>query len=155
MSACVRSEGGDADDELFLTEEDLSEPLYFEPIGRGQSTAVLDTIEAVIRTPESLEDYLRQLRPPYPFRPVDFSQAMVILVAVPAPGGGYSVDIESVEMYEEQIRVEYVVTIPGDDCVTSIGQNTPFVATLVRRAEGEVRFTHRVEEMLCGLERNF
>lgn len=153
ISACgTRSEGGDASEEPVLPEEDLSEPLYYEPIGRGQSTVELDTIEAVIRTPDSLASYVSLLRPPYPFRTVDFSQAMVILVAVPEPAGGYSVDVESVEKLEDRIRVDYVLTIPGEDCVVSMGRNTPFVAVLVRRTEGDATFTHRTEEMPCGLE---
>lgn len=134
---------------------DESEPLYFEPIGTGHQTTLPGTavVELAIRDSATWAAYQDSLRPLAPFKAVDFSQAMVLLVAVPQTTSGYSVDVTSVEQTDSTIIASYVLNEPGMDCLTASVQTMPFSAVLVRRAEGPVRFVRTREEYTCTFGR--
>ena len=125
------------------------EMLYFEPIGRGADARVDTTLEVAIRDSAAWAVYQDSLRPMAPFRPVDFSQAFVLVAAVSRTVSGASVDFESVERTDSGIVASYQVSAPGDDCFTAPAAVTPFAAVLVRRAEGPVHFERRLEEYSC------
>lgn len=132
-------------------DEPASEPLYFEPIGLGQTALLADTTELLIRDAALWEAYQDSLRPLGAFAPVDFEQAMVLLVAVPVTTGGYSVQVETVERLEDEVVARYMLTIPDDDCIPMMSAATPFQAVLVRRAPGEVRFERETEPFHCQM----
>lgn len=127
----------------------MSVPLYFEPIGRGQSAQVNDTTQVVIRDSLEWQAFQDRLAPVQPFRPADFTQGMVILAALPVPSSGYAVEFESIEKLGDTITASFVLMRPGPDCMIAPALTTPFQAVLVRRAEGDVRFEHRVEDLPC------
>lgn len=129
------------------------EPLYFEPIGMGQRAMLGDTMEVAIRDEAAWAAYRDSLRPMAPFKEVDFSQAMVLLAALPQQASGYSVEFTSVEQTDSTVVATYVVSEPGPDCLTSIAETVPFGAILVRRAEGPVRFVREREEYSCTFGR--
>lgn len=129
--------------------EDEGVPLYYEMVGFGQSTAIVDTIETVIRDNESLRAFEQQLKVSHPFRNVDFDQAVVLLVAVPVPTGGYSVEFATIDQFEDGVVAQYIVSAPGSDCITPMGQSAPYVAALIPRTENEIRFEHQTEEIPC------
>ena len=92
------------------------------------------------------EDSLQPLRS---FAAVDFSQAMVLLVALPAPSAGYTIDFTSIEKTGGTIVASYQVLEPGEDCLVAVASTTPFVAVLARRASGDVRFVRQRRDFPC------
>lgn len=134
-----------------VPEEPDSEPLYFEPIGLGQTALLADTTELLIRDAARWAAYQDSLRPLAAFKPVDFEQAMVLLVAVPVATGGYSVQVETVELLADEVIVRYMLTEPDDDCIPMMSQAVPFQAVLVRRAPGRVRFERQTELFRCEM----
>ena len=137
------------------TEVTLSEAFAFELVGRGQRTA-LDTTEATevaIRTAEAWTAYQDSLTPLQPFNPVDFSQEMVLLAAVPVPAGGYGVEVETVEKQNDSLLVHYRLSTPGYDCMTALGRAIPFQAVRVGRTDAPVRFVQEQETYRCTEDR--
>ncbi len=126
------------------------ETLYYEVLARGQTSSLADTTEVVIRSGAEWEEYRNKLDTPSPIRPVDFSQEMVVLIAIPAATGGYEIDLASIDRYDNgEILVSYVVEEPTRDCLNPDVRSTPFVAAIVRPAPGAVRFEHTTEQSRC------
>lgn len=127
------------------------EPLYFEPIGYGRRASLTDTvkIEVAIRDRTTWEAYRDSLNPIAPFDSVDFSQAFLLLAALPQTTSGYSIDFVSVEALDSAVVAEYVLSEPSEDCLTSLADVVPFQVVLVRRTDLPVRFHHTVEEYRC------
>lgn len=132
-------------------EEPASEVLYFEPIGFGMRAQFSDTTEVVIRDSTAWAAYQDSLTSTGTFQPVDFSQAIVLLAAVPAPTGGYTIEFDTVELVGDSLLAHYVVNVPGPDCITAMGLTTPFQVVLARRTDAPVRFVRRAEEYSCEL----
>ncbi len=130
---------------------DDTEPLYFETIGWGHFGIVRDTTELVIRTGDEWARVSANYRPLEDFEAVDFSQAMVALIALPAEYGGYLIEVESVESAGGVITVAYLVSEPGTDCITPTVLTLPFQAVLIRKSEGRVEFVRRTERFKCGM----
>lgn len=126
-----------------------TESFYFEPIGYGQRAAIRDTIEVALRDQEAWDGYRDSLNPIAPFRSVDFSQAIVLLVALPQSTSGHSIDFASVDRIDSMVVAEYVVNVPGEDCLVAFSESVPFQAVLVRRTDLPVRFEHTTEEYRC------
>lgn len=137
--------GGGADAET----EPPVEVLYFEPIGYGQSGSLTDTTEIVLRTEEEWAAYRDSLRPIASFKPVDFSQSVVLLVALPQATSGHLIEFVGVEERDSVTVAEYVVGVPAEDCLTATAEAVPFQAVMVRRTELPVRFQHKPEEYRC------
>ena len=131
--------------------EDESEPLYFETIGRGQTGAGRDTIETVVASVEDWDRLRAAVQPLAPFESVDFTQTMVALIALPSESGGYTIEVETVELLDGVVRINYLVSEPGMDCITPTALALPFQAILFRRADGDVKFVRRTEKYLCGM----
>jgi len=131
---------------------DDTEMLPFNNLGVGPTATLTDTTEVLLYTPEAWERYRSQLHSVGPFKPVDFTQEMVALVAVPEETGGYSVEVESVERADSVIVVSYVLLTPKRDCVTPMGRAVPYQAVAVRRAEGPVRFERRTASFPCTVD---
>ncbi len=129
--------------------EGRSEVLYFEPIGYGQSGTLTDTTEIVLRTEEEWKVYRDSLRPVAPFLPVDFSQGVILLAALPQTTSGHGIDFVTVEERDSVTVAEYVVNMPAEDCLTASAETVPFQAIMVRRTDLPVRFTHETEEYRC------
>lgn len=132
-------------------EEPEVEAFYFESLGLGSRNTTGDTTEVVIHDAETWALYQEQFTPPFPYKPVDFSQGMVALVAVPTESGGYSVMVESVEREDSTVTIRYVINEPGQDCMTTMAEAMPFQAVVLPPIEGPFVFEHRVEPMLCEL----
>ncbi|ARA93414.1 hypothetical protein AWN76_009780 [Rhodothermaceae bacterium RA] len=132
-------------------DDPAGEVLYFEPIGFGTRARLRDTTEVVIRDSTTWAAYRDSLTATGPFRPVDFSQAVVLLAAVPAPSGGHLVEFEAVELVGDTLVAQYVLSVPGADCITAMGLTTPFQAVLARRTEAPARFVRRTEAYSCEL----
>ncbi len=130
-------------------EDEMVESLYIEPLGLGVSAAIQDTTALVFRTAEDWEGFRDNLRPRGPFKESDFEQTMILVAAVPAPTGGYTVEFESVEIIGDEIVASYVVSAPGYDCVAISALTQPFQVVAVRQVEGNVRFVHRTETESC------
>jgi len=131
--------------------EDNSEPLYFETIGRGHSGVGRDTLEVVVRDEDLWARVSASVQPLAPFESVDFSQAMVALIALPKESGGYMIEVETVESLDGVITVSYLVSEPGTDCITPTALSLPFQAVFFKREEGEVRFARRTEAYSCEM----
>lgn len=126
----------------------LTEAFAFEPLGRGNQ-ARLDTAEVVLREAATWAAYQDSLRPLQPFETVDFSQEMVLLAAVPVPTGGYSVLFETVEKIADSLAVTYVLSVPGNDCITTMGASVVFQAVRVARSDAPVHFIREAEPYRC------
>ncbi len=147
LTACILAGCGQGD-----TETDpapASEVLYFEQIGYGQRGALSDSVELVIRSPEEWAVYRDSLIPTAPFDSVDFAQTVIMLVALPQPTSGYSIEFVTVEDFDSVAVAEYVVSAPADDCLTAFAKSVPFSAIMVRRTEKPVRFERETEEYRC------
>jgi hypothetical protein len=123
--------------------------LYFEPIGSGHRGALRDSVEIAFHDEEAWGVYRDSLRPVAPFRPVDFDQAIVVLVALPQETSGHSIEIVSVEEVDSVTVVEYFVHAPDDDCLMGVAEAVPFQAVLVRRTELPVTFKRTMEYYRC------
>lgn len=128
-----------------------AEVLYFEPIGQGIQARLADTTAVAIRDSLQWAAYQDSLNPIAPFTPVDFDQALVLVAAMPARTGGFSIEFETVELIADTVVASYVVNEPGDDCLTAMGLTTPFQAILVRRTDHPVRFDHRTASYSCEM----
>lgn len=128
-----------------------TEVLYFEPIGRGNRAQLTDTTRVVVRDSATWAQLHPQFDPLVPFQAVDFRQAMVIAVAVPAPTAGYLVEVTAVEQAGDSLLVTYTRTRPGDDCATALGRTVPFEVVLARRAEGTAVFREEIAYLACDL----
>ncbi len=131
-----------------LTEITVSEALAFESLGWGLR-ANLDTTEVVIRTAEAWETYQATLHPLQPFSDVDFTQEMVLLAAVPVPTGGYTIAFEVVETANDTLTAQYLVSMPGIDCLTATGDAVVFQAVRLAKTEGAMRWEHTREAYRC------
>lgn len=129
--------------------EDDLELLYFETIAMGQTGSIRDTLEIIVR--DSLEwiEVRKQVSPLVPFKPVDFSQGMVGLIALRTEYGGFGVEVEAVEKVDETIIVTYVVAIPDSDCISLAADALPFQAIMIRRSAGDVQFIRRTRRFEC------
>ncbi len=127
------------------------EPILFESLGTGQSaTFEADTTEVIVRSREEWEEIKDKMRPPQPFRDVDFDEDVVIVLARQASTGGYSVDVQRVDRIGEEIVVQYVLGVPEDECITTQGRTTPFRAVAFERVEdAEIRFESRRQTYRC------
>ncbi|QXD16647.1 protease complex subunit PrcB family protein [Rhodocaloribacter litoris] len=135
-------------DDAEVIVEDV-ELLPFENVGVGPNARLSDTTGVVLYTPEAWEAYRTRLHAAGPFKPVDFTQEMIVLVAVPVPSGGYGVEVEAIEKKEDVIEVHYVLYTPERGCITVEGPAVPYQAVKARRATGEARFIHRREPLPC------
>lgn len=142
MSACAGENNG-------VETADEGVPLYFEPIGQGHRANMSDTVEAVARNREQWIPISDSLRPPTPFDSVDFSQAILLVAALPQTTSGYLLEFTSVEQLDTVVVAEYLVSVPSDDCLTAHADVVPFQVVLVRRTELPVRFERSVEEYRC------
>ena len=130
-------------------EEPLPEPVLFSAIGYGQYASLKDTLEIVIRDQETWAAWQDSLRPVAPFRSVDFSQAMVLLVALPQSTSGYAVSLLSLNRMDTVLVAEYLVEVPSEDCLTAAAESVPFQAALTPATEWPIRFSRLEEEYRC------
>ena len=132
-------------------EGEQSDPLYFETVGRGHTGTVQDTLEFIVRDADTWRAVQEDLRPLAEFEEVEFTQALIALIALPAESGGYTIEVESVESLNNVITVSYLVSEPGPDCITPEAEALPFLAVMIRKFEGEAEFVRRTERYKCGL----
>lgn len=125
------------------------EYLVFEPMGRGQDGQVADTLERVFRDAATWEAFRDSLVAFEAFPDVDFSQQMVVVMALPQDTGGYGVETVAVELRPDEAIVEYVVTQPAIDCIPVPGRSLPYEVVAVRTTELPVRFQRAVEPYRC------
>ncbi len=139
---------------LPVQEEEEEEPeydvLYYATLVRGNDSAVRDTTEMVIRDAETWEEVKEKLEYFEAPRPVDFQQAMVLLIALPVDTGGYFLNVDTIEYDENRVMVTYIIFEPGSDCLNVAAEITPYIAVEVRRTETPVTFTHRREYEFCN-----
>ncbi len=130
----------------------VSESLYFEVVGSGQAGTISDTTEVVLRDSSAWAEMASKLRPREDFLPVDFSQYMVMLVALPQVSGGFRIDFQSAELESGEITASYAVSAPGGDCLTISALTLPFQAVAVRQADGRVSFERSVVRESCSVD---
>ena len=149
LGGCNRTSEG----ELPAVEPEEAEPtaFYFESFARGPHAAFSDTTTLVIRDEATWAAYQDQLRAVQPAEPIDFTQTMVLLAAVPTSAGGYFIEFESVEKAGEEIVASYLLTAPGRDCLVIPAPAMPYEVVLTRRDEAPVRFEQRTTTYPCGL----
>ncbi|MFT4603857.1 MAG: hypothetical protein ACI9W4_000573 [Rhodothermales bacterium] len=136
--------GADSD---ILSEGDY---LFFEAVGIGQSGSVTEVAEWVLRDSVAWVEAQTQLRPLAPFQSVDFTQSVVVVIAIPTDSGGYHIEVESVEEMEDHVLVSYLFHKPALDCITLSALAVPFQVVEVKRFEDkEVRFEHREQKYEC------
>ncbi len=140
---------GGCNGEPEAVEEPLPEPVLFSAIGYGQYGALKDTLEIVIRDQETWAVWQDSLRPVAPFRSVDFSQAIVLLAALPQITSGHAVSFLSLDRMDTVLVAEYLVEIPSDDCLTSAAESVPFQAVLTPATDLPIRFKRLEEEYRC------
>lgn len=137
------------DDGSTVTVDLDTEPLIFERVARGQRAAFADTVEVVAQDTQAWTALKRSLQPTQEESSVDFDQMMVLLAAVPSPGGGYHVQFLSVEIFDDEVRAHYALGVPAEDCITTMGLTVPFEAVAVRRVDLPVVFERRQEPIRC------
>lgn len=140
---------GGCTSESVSVEEPIPEPLHFAAIGYGQYGSLIDTLEIVIRDQETWAVWQDSLRPVEPFLSVDFSQAMVLLIALPQITSGYGVTFLSLDRMDSEIVAEYLVEIPAEDCLTAAALTVPFQAVLTPPTDLPIRFKRVEEEYRC------
>jgi len=128
---------------------EFSEVLPFETVGIGQRSDFADPVERMIYNDDIWVSVASALRPHVPFESVDFSQVMLALIATPTESGGYSVEVESVELLNGIITVSYLIGEPGFDCITPQALAVPFQVIEIRKIEGTVVFERRTERYSC------
>lgn len=137
-------------DESYVSIQDDSRPLFFEQVVRGQQASFVDTIETVIKDNETWTAYKTMLNVSTGGGAVDFDQMMVILAAIPAESGGYYVSFQSIEETDSTIVANYVLGVPGDDCITAMGLTVPYQAVTVRKGDLAVVFEREIEPLPCS-----
>jgi hypothetical protein len=128
--------------------------LAFALLGQGQF-ARLDTTERVVRDAAAWQALRDSLRPAVPFDSVDFTEEMLLLVAVPAPGGGYTIEFQRIEQAEEGWQARYILAEPGADCLTAQAQAVPFQVVRLPRTDTPIHFDRRHELYRCTTMRSF
>ena len=88
---------------------------------------------------------------PRPAAPaIDFDSKVVIVVAMgQRPSGGYSIDIDSVRIVDEDVRISVTETSPGDKCGVTGALTQPIAATAVPRFDGEPTFNEHTATRDC------
>ena len=120
--------------------------LPFSEIGRGRQ-ALVDTVHRTILTSAEWVAFQDSLRPLIPFAPVDFSLEMVVVAAIPVPGGGYDLRFEEFQNVGETILARYRLYVPGSDCRPTVGDGNTFQAVRVAHSSKAMTF-ERIEESL-------
>lgn len=134
-------------------DEPLHESLFFTTLVRGTDSALRDTLQVVLRSPQEWDSFRRDLYVFEPPRSVDFDQAMLVAVALPVDTGGYMLDVESVEYSPDSVYISYTVYEPGGDCLNVEAAVTPFHVVEVRRVDEPVKFSGRREYVFCDRRR--
>lgn len=120
-----------------------SEFLVFDRLALGQTGSFTSPVERVYRDEDSWRAAMDSLRINVAPPPVDFTQSMVVLLALPQESGGYSIEVQAVEARKEGLLVEYELSVPAEDCIPIVGAALPFQAVTVRRADGPVTFVRK------------
>ena len=129
--------------------EDSGEYLVFDRLALGQTGAFTTRVERVYRDEDSWRGAMDSLRINVAPPPVDFTQSMVVLLALPQETGGYSIEVQTVESRAEGLVIEYELSVPADDCIPIVGAALPFQAVEVRRADGPVTFVQEKFRYEC------
>ena len=132
-------------------EDGPDEVLAFEAIALGHQGATRDTIEVILKSQTELEQVLEQVTPLGEVPEVNFQQYMVALIAIPTESGGYIVEVQSVEQTGNEVTVNYVLNVPGQDCITVQALSLPHQIVQIRRSDGNVTFVQERERYLCGM----
>lgn len=133
------------------TDIEETEAVYFEVIGQGATSSFTDTTQVVVMDQDSWNNYEQYMKTVIPFPEIDFSQLMVVLVAVPVPEQGVSIQVQSVERMAGNAVVSYQMGYPGKDCRGSDQPSTPFQVIMLPKVEANYTFEHFIEEYHCTL----
>lgn len=132
---------------------DEGELLVFDTVARGQSASTRDTLEVIIRSADEWSRVSDQFQPVNPFPDIDFSQTMVGLVSIPANSGGYSIDVESVELVDSTLEIAYVLNVPGSSCITPQALAEAYQVITIRQADfSDTEFTRRTDAYSCEVD---
>jgi hypothetical protein len=81
---------------------------------------------------------------------VDFSTEIVVLIDLGGrPTGGYSVDVVRATATGQNLKIDWVETRPGANCVVTTALTRPFVFAAVSRRDGTVTFSGSVRTVNC------
>ena len=133
------------------TDIEVTEAIYFEVIGQGTSSSFSDTTQAIVKDSTSWGNYEQYMKPVIPFPEIDFSQLMVVALAVPVPITGVSIQVQSVEMIGEDLVINYQMGYPGDDCRTIDQPAIPYQVIMMPQTEANYTFESTIEKYDCTL----
>ena len=133
------------------TDIEETEAVYFEVIGQGATSLFTDTTQVVVTDQQMWDDYQQNMKTVIPFPEIDFSQLMAVVVAVPVPMLGVSIQIQSIEKVNEDVIIHYQMGIPGNDCRGNDNPTTPFQVVMLPQMEANYRFERTTDEYNCTL----
>ena len=142
---------GIPDGDVIVDDRDV---LGFEDVGRGVSATGVDTVlVTLVSSPTVWGAYSERFSPLLPFKPVNFTERNVLVVATPVAETGFSTRVEFLEGKADTLFVRVVQDTPGKTCFTSAIPNTPFhVVSLAKRPFGTIEVEWVEEPMRCSLE---
>ncbi len=123
-------------------------PMPFDEVGRGHQ-ALADSVHRAVRTAmdwAALQDSLSPLRP---FAEIDFDLEMVVVAAMPVPGGGYDLRFEEFEDTGDSVVGRYRLYSPGDDCRLSMGPSSVFQVVRMAQTDKAMTFERITEAVDC------
>lgn len=108
----------------------------------------------VVRTDEEWtrvwERITHRVSPPVPRPAVDFSQEMVVVVAMGGrPTGGYAIAVEGVFEAEGRLYAAVLEKSPGAACILTQALTQPIDVVRIPRRDGIVSFVERAETVDC------
>jgi hypothetical protein len=121
-----------------------------EPFTRllsATTSGFTEPAELVLRDQTAFANAWRTVHNGIPGNPapaVDFTQKMVVLVALGQRNtGGFSIQFDSLTVASGIARVRYTVTSPGNSCMTTQSLTSPVDIVVVRRLDGQPQFEAR------------
>jgi hypothetical protein len=130
---------------------DCTDPVPFETIEQGDSSALEESLERVIRKPNEWETFWKQHKSkqsaPPPLPAVDFTHESIIAVFIGArSNGGYFAEITGIVRELNRLVVIYREVVAGRNCLINAIVTQPYHIVKLKRIDQPVLF-HRQSEI--------
>lgn len=113
----------------------------FETLGKGTNSRIEKPLQEVIKSPEKWQSLWRRIQAPGDPPNINFSESMVVLVAMGTQRtGGYSIQVSKVREEKGKIIVSYQAKKPGPGAITTQALTSPFHVVKLQRSELPVVF---------------
>jgi hypothetical protein len=124
------------------------------PVDAGSFSGFLEPERAVVRDSVQFGELWRRahahLVPVPPLPSIDFERNMVIVAALGKRStGGYAVAIRDVDATSGRVIVSVDVTTPGERCMVTMAESSPFDLVVVPVRSGTVEFHERTRRDDC------